>query len=554
MSNSDNSTDNGQETSTYGRNKNYDSDVPEPEDNPGELNYLVELVTSSEQEDKAELANLLNIAKTTSTQTSHQTTSSTSVGGMKTTADTEAVNALIRQHKALQNWSQKKRANSQLSQELNSKKKAKTKPLAKPLVPKDIEIIDVDADVKPSPEELKLKKKKEKLAAKQLQARREKDQKTRSEHQFTLTQHTREFFQKFKNILEEPIRLQLSTVLQSFVSVSNSATKKESAQVLINNAAASQGSGSPASSANKNSPNAFSSSVATKKPSNANPVTKEKSKPAPNKTRPICQWCNDWEKYCHSKDFGTYCVQYTQVMFSRNPSSWSQQLTSQTFIKAYNRILDYVKFRRSKAKVLIPEAKYFPPACLKGDLDYVKFDIKEDIADLLKGERDGTITIEVDWQQREDNIRSQDDVIGQINGRTVDSEIIDKLAACELNCPNCLLPRKDCHDYNFGEYCTKKNKRYFQLFPTAMTRDNAREFFISKYHAALHVLIWAKYDHLADERHFLLHPPCLENTMEQVLEEVDDAHHEVCTRRHWKNITDWRELNMDFDGTDMGRI
>ena len=77
----------------------------------------------------------------------------------------------------------------------------------------------------------------------------------------------------------------------------------------------------------------------------------------------------------------------------------------------------------------------------------------------------------------------------QINGQTVDSEIIDKLAADEMNCPNCLLERKDCHDYNFGDYCTKKNKCYFQLIPTAMTRDAAREFFISKYHAALHVLI-----------------------------------------------------------------
>ena len=87
-----------------------------------------------------------------------------------------------------------------------------------------------------------------------------------------------------------------------------------------------------------------------------------------------------------------------------------------------------------------------------------------------------------------------------------------------------------------------------------MTRDVAKLFFTKIYHAALHVLICVKYDHLADKSKFVLPPPCLHNRMESLLEEVDSAHNEVCNRRNWKNITDWKELGMDFDGTDVGRI
>ena len=166
-----------------------------------------------------------------------------------------------------------------------------------------------------------------------------------------------------------------------------------------------------------------------------------------------------------------------------------------------------MKYCRSKAKTLIAEAKFFPPACLKTDLDYVKDDIEMDLEELLKGERNGCITVEQDWEEREKFFRSKDDVAGQINAQTVDSEIIDKLAVDENNCPSYLLNRKDCHDHNFGDYCSKKTKCYFQLYPTAMTCEVAKKFFVQHYHAALHVLTWVKYDHLADEAKFVLPPP-----------------------------------------------
>ena len=75
-----------------------------------------------------------------------------------------------------------------------------------------------------------------------------------------------------------------------------------------------------------------------------------------------------------------------------------------------------------------------------------------------------------------------------------------------------------------GSTVPKKIKRYFQLYPTAMTRDVAKLFFTKYYHAALHVLIWVKYDHLADKAKFVLPHPCLQNRMENLLEEVDNAH------------------------------
>ena len=190
---------------------------------------------------------------------------------------------------------------------------------------------------------------------------------------------------------------------------------------------------------------------------------------------------------------------------------------------------------------------------MRSDLDWLHIDITDDIEDLMKGERGNSIVIENNWQEKEKVIRSYDDVRGTIDAHTVDSEIKNKLAACETNCPHCLLSNKDCHKHNFGEYCSKKVKHYFQLFPTAMTCEKAREHFIKHYHAALHVLIWVKYDHFADESTIVTLPNCLHDTMEDVLNEVDDAHNNIYRRHDWRNITDWKDFTMDFDGTDVGR-
>ena len=157
-------------TSSYGGDENHDIDPPEHTESSGELEYLVQLVTSSEEEDKQELSKLLHIAKTSSTQTTHQSSSSTHAASPTKTIDIESVKAIKRQHKDIQKWSEKKHQsnnrdylNSKMSpEEFSLKKKAKNKPF----IPRNIEVIDVDADVKPSPEELKLKKKKAKMAEK----------------------------------------------------------------------------------------------------------------------------------------------------------------------------------------------------------------------------------------------------------------------------------------------------------------------------------------------------------------------------------------------------
>ena len=86
-----------------------------------------------------------------------------------------------------------------------------------------------------------------------------------------------------------------------------------------------------------------------------------------------------------------------------------------------------------------------------------------------------------------------------------------------------------------------------------MTREKAREFFMKHYHAALHILIWVKYGHFADESTFVQPPNCLHNTMDNVMDEVGEAHNDICHRRDWRNITEWKDFGMDFDGADMGR-
>lgn len=91
---------------------------------------------------------------------------------------------------------------------------------------------------------------------------------------------------------------------------------------------------------------------------------------------------------------------FTQVQFAKTPTSWSKKETIESFVKVYNRILDYVKFCTSKTKTLCPEAKYFPPGCLKGDLDWLHIDIEGDIEDLVKGARGNKLVIEVNWEEK----------------------------------------------------------------------------------------------------------------------------------------------------------
>ena len=125
----------------------------------------------------------------------------------------------------------------------------------------------------------------------------------------------------------------------------------------------------------------------------------------------------------------------------------------------------------------------------------------------------------MDYAKNENFIKSKDDVMRQIDAHTVNSEIVEHLASCETNCPICLLNHKNYHNYNFSDYCFKKVKWCFQLFPNAMKCGAARQMFIQKYHAAPHVLIWSKYDYLADKGEFVLPYPCLEGMIENVLDE-----------------------------------
>ena len=137
--------------------------------------------------------------------------------------------------------------------------------------------------------------------------------------------------------------------------------------------------------------------------------------------------------------------------------------------------------------------------------------------------------------------RSKDDVKGQIDTMSLDSETVDKIQADKSNCPHSLMNLKDCHNHNFGNYCTKKVKWYFYLFSTAVSCQRAKEFSIRKYHSAFHVLLWLKHNHLADKGTFQQPTSCLWNTMKDVCEEVNIVHHKCLIRHNWRNIADWKE-------------
>ena len=531
-SHSDASTtdDCGDDTSTY----NGENDKNRKSRTNSTPDYLAKLKSSSSQSSQAKTKEIIDLTIAYTAPNPNPNTTFASIAATNPNIDPVAVqDAIDRQEVALSRFSTKKRAKN---------------PNHDPE--------DAAAKSKKIREAAKEKKK----AAKKAEKQREKIRKIRDEHTFTLTQYERD------NIAEDTHESPTSSSVKIKVE-NNTSTDVDMKPLQKKSSSRNQVLTTPETSSKKKSSVAFSVSAPVpvtdeKKETNHAPAAaiesetnkqEEDSLVNSPKKRSNCKLCRDSSKFCHSDDFGGYCIMYTQNQFRLNPGSWTRKLSTQAFLKAYNRILDYVKFRRSKSKTLIPHATYFPPACLKEDLDWVIADIRDDTAELHAGDKT-EIVVDVNWLEKENLIRKKNTIRGKVNPHSIDSEIADKLEADPSNCPHCYLHHSDCHDTLFGEYCKAKVVRYSSLFPTSMTRPNARTVFLKYYQAALHVLIWVKYEHVADESVFVYPPACLEATMDEVTNQIDLKHSENLDKRNWTNVSEWNETRMDFEGMDTGMI
>ena len=107
--------------------------------------------------------------------------------------------------------------------------------------------------------------------------------------------------------------------------------------------------------------------------------------------------------------------------------------------------MDYILFKERGR--LIPKAKYFPPPCLKTDLEYTCSEIEDDLEEYCRKER---AVITFDLMEKDKLVMKEPEVIGEINAHSVDSEMIKKMKECENRCDICLLAKQDCHNVLFG--------------------------------------------------------------------------------------------------------
>ena len=63
-----------------------------------------------------------------------------------------------------------------------------------------------------------------------------------------------------------------------------------------------------------------------------------------------------------------------------------------------------------------------------------------------------------------------------------------------------------------------------------------------------------KYEYIADKSKYVVPPPCLDNMMEDLLDEVELQHTDHLQKVNWENVTEWTESLMDFEGIDFARI
>ena len=208
-----------------------------------------------------------------------------------------------------------------------------------------------------------------------------------------------------------------------------------------------------------------------------------------------------------------------------------------------------MKFGQDQENVLMPKAKYMPPPCLKAELDYLIRDIDQDLADMFKSE------LKVDFSERMKDayVWNQLDIKGSVDTHSIGSEEAEELLRDGNKCGYCLLDHKDCHNNLFGTYCTQKSRYFMLLYPAASTRDAVKAFFLQRYHWALHIHIFLKYEIIANESMFVYPPACLEQAMEDVMDLAERNHNTTLKACEYSNVYEYAESAMNFEGMDKER-
>ena len=124
------------------------------------------------------------------------------------------------------------------------------------------------------------------------------------------------------------------------------------------------------------------------------------------------------------------------------------------------------------------KAKFFPPACLKQNLDKRCHEVEHDLVEMhMEQYTVSTYKLFVN----EKSLKNKEDIRGEIDPNLHNEEETEKIRQD----PNCwkgyLLKKDQCHNVLFGSYCKDKVMRYADLYPNAMNCKSAEDMFLQKY-------------------------------------------------------------------------
>lgn len=265
------------------------------------------------------------------------------------------------------------------------------------------------------------------------------------------------------------------------------------------------------------------------------PILKQSSGtvfPDAQENKRYCSHCKDYSDSCHSIVFGDYCTGAVDFEFRQSPLGMSRKKIAEIFIVTYNHALDYVKFREENN--LHPKAFYYPPVCIKEELD--------DIIDKIEGEQYNHIEKNIAYTTQGD-IGLRSEVCHPC--MTINSSDTPNDLTCNAVCEGCNMNTEECHSYLFGDYCTAHVKRDMEYYPGRITGYAAKKIFIKWYNSALHFCTYEEGRGNYPNRCFINPPPCLEDDMMKIVniasQNYDDAK---------QKFPDWTETDTNLYGID----
>ena len=184
----------------------------------------------------------------------------------------------------------------------------------------------------------------------------------------------------------------------------------------------------------------------------------------------------------------------------------------------------------------MPKGRYSLPACLKHVLDDFIEQIQTDKCMYQVGGKQFSFE------------KVENGPIKMNKDRDTDEELDDDL------CSYCRLPmEKECHKTLFDDYCYAVVQRYFNLYPTAVTREEARRLYIFAYNSALHFHNFEKYE-IMTEMTYMMPPNCLKFEMDNCIDFIGDQHDKWVKDMREEQYLELKQAGMDMYRNDIGEF